>query len=222
MLARAVLGSLVLLVVLAVVIFLPAGTVRYWQGWLYLGVFGASTLGITLYLMRNDRALLARRLEAGPTAERDPRQRVLSALANVAFVLVYVVAGLDERLGWSGVHASASLVADGFVAAGFLVVLMTFRANSYTSGTVRVAEGQTVVDRGPYAVVRHPMYAGALLLLLATPVALGSWWALLAVMPMFVTIGARLLYEEQYLATNLEGYAEYRQRVRFRLLPFVW
>lgn len=211
-----------LLLVLALLIFVPAGTVRYWRGWLYLAVFGGSTLGITLYLMRYDRALLARRLDAGPMAEHEPRQRQLSGIANVAFVLLYVLAGLDARRKWSTIPVDASIVADIVVAIGFLIVFLTFRANSYTSATVGVEAGQEVIDCGPYSVVRHPMYAGALLMLLATPVALGSAWALLAVAPMFVTIGGRLLHEEEYLVLHLNGYAQYRQRVRYRLVPFVW
>lgn len=108
------------------------------------------------------------------------------------------------------------------MAVGFAVVFLTFRANSFTSATVRVAEGQPLVDRGPYAVVRHPMYAGALLMLAVTPVALGSWWAELAVVPLVAAIAARLLDEERYLGAHLAGYEDYRRRVRYRLVPYAW
>jgi protein-S-isoprenylcysteine O-methyltransferase Ste14 len=116
----------------------------------------------------------------------------------------------------------ASLVADAAVLAGFAIVFLTFRANSYTSATIAVAKEQPLVDHGPYAVVRHPMYAGALLMLLATPIALGSWWASSGVLLMVLAIVARLLGEERYLAAHLAGYADYRRRVRYRLIPYVW
>jgi protein-S-isoprenylcysteine O-methyltransferase Ste14 len=108
------------------------------------------------------------------------------------------------------------------VAAGFFVVYRVFRENTFTAGTIEIAEQQTVVSTGPYAVVRHPMYAGALILLLGTPLALGSWWDLLSLFPMTAVLVARLLDEEEYLARGLRGYREYCQKVRFRLLPFVW
>jgi protein-S-isoprenylcysteine O-methyltransferase Ste14 len=207
---------------LALLIFLPAGTARFWQGWSYLAAFGGSTIVITLDLAGRDRALLARRLEGGPRAETRPRQRLVSALANVAFLALYLVAGLDERFGWSAMSPVASFVADLVVVAGFLIVYLTFRANSYTSATVTVGEGQTVVDRGPYALVRHPMYAGAFLLLLASPVALDSSWAFVPVVPLLAAIVARLLDEERFLAEHLQGYAAYSARVRARIVPFIW
>jgi len=220
--ARAMLGLAVMMLVIALLILLPAGTVRYWQGWTYLAVFAGSTLGITVYLVLNDRALLGRRLEAGPTAERELRQKLLSAIANAGFVALFVLAGLDRRRHWSATPSLASLVADLVVLAGFTIVLLTFRANSYTSATIVVAEQQPLVEHGPYGVVRHPMYAGALLMLAATPIALGSWWASLGVLLMIGAIVARLLDEERYLSTRLGGYAGYRRRVRWRLIPHLW
>jgi protein-S-isoprenylcysteine O-methyltransferase Ste14 len=220
--ARAVAGSLVLLLLLGLAIFLPAGTVRYWQAWVYFAVFAVSVSLITAYLARYDRALLARRLEAGPTAEREALQRVLSAIANVTFLLLYVVAALDWRRHGSHVPAIASLIADGGVVAGFAIVFVTFRANSFTRATIRATADQTLVDDGPYGVVRHPMYAGALLMLIATPVALGSFWGLVAVVPMIATIVARLLDEERFLSAHLRGYSQYLARVRYRLVPRVW
>jgi protein-S-isoprenylcysteine O-methyltransferase Ste14 len=207
---------------IALLIFLPAGAVRYWQAWVYLAAFGGSTLGITAYLARFDRALLARRLEAGPIAEHESRHKLPSALAGLGFMALFVIAGLDRRFHWSSVSPIASLVADAAVLAGFAIVFLTFRANSYTSATIAVAKEQPLVDHGPYAVVRHPMYAGALLMLLATPIALGSWWASSGVLLMVLAIVARLLGEERYLAAHLAGYADYRRRVRYRLIPYVW
>lgn len=154
-----------MMIAIALLIVLPAGTVRYWQAWVYLGAFGGSTLAITAYLVRHDRALLARRLDAGPIAEREARQKALSAMANVGFIALFVVAGLDRRFRWSSVSPMASLIADAVVIVGFVIVFLTFRANSFTSATIAVAAQQSLADTGPYAVVRHPMYAGALLML---------------------------------------------------------
>ena len=222
MIGRATLGLGVMMLAIALLIFLPAGTVRYWQAWAYLAVFGGSTAIITAYLVRYDRALLARRLEAGPLAEREHRQKMLSGIANLGFLALFVLSGVDRRLHWSTVSPMASLIADAVVLVGFAIVLLTFRSNSYTSATIVVAKQQPLVDQGPYGVVRHPMYAGALLMLVATPVALGSWWASLGVLLMIAAIVARLLDEERHLSAHLGGYAGYRRRVRYRLVPYVW
>lgn len=221
-LGRAGLGILTMMIALGLLTLLPAGTTRFWRAWVYLAVFGGSTIAITTYLVRYDRALLARRLDAGPIAERDPAQKLFSAIANVGFVALFVVAGLDRRFRWSAVPAVASVVADAAVVLGFVIVFFTFRANSYTSATITVAERQSLVDEGPYSVVRHPMYAGAFVMLVATPIALGSWRAFPAVLLMLLAIVARLIGEERYLLTHLDGYECYRRRVRFRIVPHVW
>ena len=215
-------GGLTLLASMAVAYFWPAGTIHLSRPWVYLALFALSVVVITTDLAIRDPALLGRRLVGGPLAEPEPLQRVLQSIANVAFLLLYVVAGFDARFHWSSVSPTLAVVSDVVVLLGFAIVFLTFRANSFTSATIRVADDQQVVDRGPYALVRHPMYAGALLLLAGTPLALGSWWALLAVVPLAATIVARLLDEERYLARNLHGYSEYQQRVGHRLMPFVW
>ena len=222
-LRRASLAGLAFLVlVLAGALFLPAGTVRYWRAWVWLAVFVGAVLAITLHLLRRDRDLLRRRLVAGPVAEARPLQRALQALASGAFVAVFVLAGLDRRLGWSSVPAAVSLVADAVVAAGLAVVFLVFRENSHASAVVEVSAGQRVVSTGPYRHVRHPMYSGALLLLFATPFALGSLTALLPVLALAGVIVARLRDEEQLLARELPGYEAYRREVRYRLVPGLW
>jgi protein-S-isoprenylcysteine O-methyltransferase Ste14 len=208
--------------VLAAALFLPAGTLRWWRAWAWLGVFLAPALAITIHLLRRDPALLRRRLAAGPVAEARPVQRLLQALASGCFVAVFVLAGLDRRLEWSSVPAAASLAADAVVAAGLGVVFLVFRENSHASAVVEVSAGQRVVSTGPYRHVRHPMYSGALLLLLATPPALGSLAALPAVLALAGVIVARLLDEERLLARELPGYEAYRRAVRYRLVPGIW
>ncbi len=222
LLVRAFLGLAFLLVVLALALFFPAGTIGYWQAWVYLGVFGGCALLITIYLIRHDPHLLERRVQAGPVAETRKSQQVIQSLASLFFIAMFIVPGLDQRFHWSSVPAAVSLVADAVVALGFYIVFLTFRENSFTSATIEVAEAQRVISSGPYGVVRHPMYAGAFLLLLATPLALGSWVSLPLPFPLMAVIVARLLDEERYLAANLNGYAAYRERVRWRLAPGVW
>jgi protein-S-isoprenylcysteine O-methyltransferase Ste14 len=220
--ARALLGLLQLLVALGAALFLPAWTVAYWQAWVFLGVFFTATLAITLYLMEKDPALLARRVKAGPAAERDTQQKVIQALAAVAFIALFVLSALDHRFGWSAVPPWWSLAGDGLVALGLWIVFRVFRVNTFTSATIETGAGQRVIRTGPYAVVRHPMYSGALLMLLGVAPALGSAWGSLAFLPMLGVIVWRLRAEERFLSANLAGYSEYRQHVRRRLIPGLW
>jgi protein-S-isoprenylcysteine O-methyltransferase Ste14 len=206
----------------AAALFLPAGTVRWWRAWVWMGVFFAAALAITLHFLQQDPELIRRRLAAGPVAEARRVQRVIQWFASGCFLAVFVLAGLDRRLGWSSVPAAVSVAADGIVAAGFAVVFLVFRENSHASAVVEVSAGQRVVSTGPYRHVRHPMYSGALLLLLATPPALGSLAALPAVLALAVVIVARLLDEERLLSRELPGYDAYRRAVRRRLVPGVW
>jgi protein-S-isoprenylcysteine O-methyltransferase Ste14 len=221
LLLQAFLGLAFLLLVLALALFLSAGSLAYWQAWVYLAVFGGSTILITAYLMRRDRALLERRVR-GPAAETRKSQQVIQGLASLFFIAIYILPGLDHRFGWSRLPPALSLVADVFAALGFYIIFLVFRENTYTSATIEVAGGQRVISSGPYGVVRHPMYAGAFLMLLFTPLALGSWLALPLTAPLMLVIILRLLDEEKYLSENLGGYADYRQRVRYRLVPGVW
>jgi protein-S-isoprenylcysteine O-methyltransferase Ste14 len=219
---RAFSGLLFLLVVIAVAIFTAAWSVDYWQAWLFLAVFAVASLAITQYLIKQDPELLERRVRAGPVAEQDRGQKIIQSLASLAFIATLVVPGIDHRLGWSTVPVWVVFAGDALVALGFLVVFFVFRENTFASATIEVEEGQRAISTGPYALVRHPMYAGALILLAGVPIALGSWWGLLAVAPMKLLIVLRLLAEERFLAKNLPGYADYRSRVRYRLAPFVW
>jgi protein-S-isoprenylcysteine O-methyltransferase Ste14 len=221
-LAKAFLGLAFLLGALAVALFIPAGTLDYWQAWAFLAVFGVATLAITIYLAVTDPALLARRTAAGPIAEGQRTQKIIQSIASLAFLAVFVVAGLDRRHHGSSVPMPAEILGDVLVFAGLAGVALVFRANTYTSATIAVEREQTLVSTGPYGIVRHPMYAAALVMMLGVPIALGSWWALAPVVPLAAVIVWRLLDEERLLARELAGYAEYRARVRYRLLPGVW
>ncbi len=219
---RAILGFMFLMFVLALALFLSARSLAFWQAWVYLAVFALCTILITIYLAKNDPKLLAGRVQAGPIAETQRSQKIIQSLASVFFILLFVVAGLDYRYGWSRVPPVLSLLADAVVAIGFFIVFLVFRENSYTSTTVEVAQGQEVVTTGPYSIVRHPMYAGASLLLLATAIALGSWVAVPFCLPVIFVIVVRLREEETFLSASLAGYKEYCDKVRHRLVPSVW
>lgn len=222
LIAKAFGGLLFLLLVLGVALFLSAGSLAYWQAWVYLAVFGLSVFLITAYLMRYDQRLLASRVQAGPVAETQKSQQVIQSLASLFFIALFIVPGLDHRFNWSVVPTVISLIADGLVGLSLYFIFLVFRENTYTSATIEVANQQKVISSGPYSIVRHPMYAGAFVLLLFTPLALGSWIGVLFALPVMAVIVVRLLEEEKFLAASLGGYAEYRQKVRYRLIPYIW
>lgn len=219
---RAWLALIVLGVVIGLLLFVPAGTVHYWQAWVYLSIFmGASAL-TTVYLIRSDPALLQRRMSAGPMAEKQPAQRFIMLCTSIGFVALLVVSGFDRRFAWSAMSFVWAIAADALVAIGFYLIFLVYRENTFTSATIEIAENQKVISTGPYALVRHPMYASASLYLLGTPLALGSYWALIPSAAMIPCLIWRLYDEERFLATNLSGYIEYQKQVRHRLVPFVW
>ena len=220
--ARAWLSLAILALVVALILFGTAGTLRYWHAWIYLLLFVGLSGAVTVDLMRRDPALLERRMKGGPMAEPRPLQRVLMLGASLGFIALLVVPALDFRFKWSTVPLVVVVLGDALFVLGFVMVARVYRENTYTSATIRVAEGQRVVSTGPYAIVRHPMYASALLYLLGTPLALGSYWGLLALAFMIPFLVWRLLDEEHMLARDLRGYEAYQQQVRYRLVPFVW
>ena len=222
LLARAFAGFIFLFLVIASVLFGFAGTLRDRRAWVMLAIFFGCAGVITVWLWFRDKALLERRVKAGPGSEPDPMQNVIQGLAGLVFLAIFVVPGLDRRFGWSHAPLAVSLAGDGMIAIGFLIVFLTFRENTFTAGTIEIAEGQHLIDTGPYAVVRHPMYAGALIMIAGIPLALGSLWALIPASLLVLVIVWRLMREEAFLAANLAGYHDYRGRVRYRLAPLLW
>lgn len=219
---RAVLGLAQLIAVLGVLLLAPAWTLGYWQAWVYLFIFAASSALITTYLWKKDPQLLERRINGGPGAEREKSQKLIQLLASIAFIGAMILPSLDHRFSWSAVPLPAVVVGDVLTVLGFLIVFRVFKENTFTAATIEVAPDQRVISTGPYAIVRHPMYSGALVMLAGTPLALGSWWGLLMFVLMIFAIAWRALDEERFLHKHLPGYAEYCQRVRYRLVPFVW
>jgi protein-S-isoprenylcysteine O-methyltransferase Ste14 len=222
LMVRTILGFAFLMLVLALALFIPAGSLGFWQAWVYLADFALCTILITAYLVKYDQELLAGRVKAGPVAETQKSQQVIQGLASIFFIGLFIVPGLDYRFHWSHVSPVVSLISDGFVALGFFIVFLVFRENSYTSAIIEVSDEQKVISTGPYSVVRHPMYAGASLLLIFTPFALGSWVTFPLPLLLILVIAFRLLDEEKFLLRNLSGYEAYRQKVRYRLIPFIW
>lgn len=215
-------GLLRLFITLSALLFLPAWTLRYWQAWIFLFAFFSPALSITLHVMKHDPALFERRVRGGASDEKGRTQKIIHGLVVVAFLAVVLVPAVDHRLGWSRVPAYVCLIGDSLVVAGFVFIFFVFRENSYASGTVEISAGQKVISSGPYAMMRHPMYTGSIVMLLGVPLALGSWWGLLALVPFTLLILWRLLDEEKFLARNLPGYSEYRNKVKYRLIPLVW
>jgi protein-S-isoprenylcysteine O-methyltransferase Ste14 len=209
--AQAILGLVQLVVLLAVFLFLPGWTFNYWQGWVFLVIFTVSVVLITLYFLKKDPSLIQSRVKAGPAAEQQKSQKIIQALT-----------GIDHRLRLSDVPTWLILLGDILVALGLYFVFLVFRENTFTSATIEVKDEQRVISTGPYALIRHPMYCGAFIMLLGVPLALGSWWAFIFVFLLFVAIVWRLLEEEKFLSKNLPGYTSYREKVRYRLIPFIW
>ena len=220
--ARAWVALTVLAVVMALLLFVPAGTVRYWQAWLYLSIFFGAAALTTMFLMRRDPALLERRMRGGPSAEKQPTQKFIMLCTSLGFIALLVVPALDYRFAWSMVPLAGVLVGDALVAVGFFLIFLVYKENTFTSATIEVAADQRVISTGPYAIVRHPMYASALLYLAGTPLALGSYWGFVPLVSMLPFLIWRLLDEERFLALNLPGYTEYQKRVRHRLIPGIW
>lgn len=219
---KTILGFAQLIVLLGILLFVPGWTLAFPQAWAYVFVFAASTALITAYLWKKDPKLLERRVNAGPAAEKEKSQKRIQRFASPAFIGMFVLSSLDHRFSWSGVPLSLVIAGDVFAALGFLIIFIVFRENSFTAATIEVAAGQKVISTGPYAIVRHPMYSGALVMLFGTPLALGSWWGLLMFIPLSGVIVWRLLDEEKFLSKNLPGYSGYKRKVRRRLVPFVW
>lgn len=208
--------------VFSALLFVPAGTLRYWQGWLYGFIFVAASIAIGVYFIRRDPRLVERRMNVGPSAEREPAQKIIMTVALMGFATLIVVPGLDHRWHWSTVPLWLVLAANAGVVLSFALFFLVMKQNSYAASTVTVETGQPVVTTGLYGIVRHPMYAGAMLLVAATPLALGSYWGLLAPMAMAPVLAWRALDKERFLQQNLPGYADYCRRVRYRIVPGIW
>jgi protein-S-isoprenylcysteine O-methyltransferase Ste14 len=216
------LSALAGLVFFGVLLFLPAWTFDYWQAWVFIAVFTAATIVPSVYLAVRDPETLRRRMQAGPTAESRPAQKIIFIGIWLSVIAMGVVSALDHRFGWSSVPVSVVVLGDAMVVVGLLLAQLVVLQNRYASANITVAADQPLVDTGLYGLVRHPMYFGALVMMIGTPLALDSLWGLLVVFAAVPVLAARILDEEKLLVEELPGYRDYRERVRSRLIPGVW
>jgi protein-S-isoprenylcysteine O-methyltransferase Ste14 len=214
--------SVIGFVLFGVALFWPAGTFDYWQAWVYIGVYAVLGVIYSVYIGLTNPDVLRRRMKQGPTAETRPVQKIVAGGIYVIFTAVLVVSALDRRFGWSHMPTPVAVFGQVLVAVGLISTMVVVGQNNYAAATITVEAGQTVVSTGLYGIVRHPMYSGALLLLVGTPLALASFWGLLALIPVPIGLAYRILDEEKALTSELAGYREYMQDVRFRLMPYVW
>ena len=207
------------LVLVGAMLFLPAGSMTYLGGWLFIGLLFIPMLLLGVVLLIKAPDLLRRRLDV---KEKENTQKGVVALSGLTFVVGFVVAGLDFRFGWSHVPVWTVIAASAILLIAYALYAEVMRENAYLSRTIKVQEGQSVVDTGLYGVVRHPMYAVTIWLFLAIPLVLGSWWSLICFATYLPVIVVRILNEEKVLERELDGYADYKKRVKYRILPFVW
>jgi protein-S-isoprenylcysteine O-methyltransferase Ste14 len=207
------------IVMLGAIFFWTAGTFRYWEAWLFMATVFIPGIFLVRYFLRHDPELLERRLQS---REERTQQKVIQLIGAAAWIGIFLIPGLDRRFGWTEVPAAAVVLAAVAGLTGYYIMFLTMKENRFASRTIKVEEGQVVITTGPYALVRHPMYVGAGLLLLCTPLVLGSYWALIPALlvPLFLVV--RILDEEKLLQEELPGYREYMEKTRYRLIPRVW
>ena len=203
-------------------LFLPAWTFDYWQAWVFIAVFIVATMIPNFYLAVKDPATLQRRLKAGPTAETRPVQRIVMTAVPLSVVAMLVLSAVDHRFGWSSVPLPVVILGDVLVVIGLVVAQLVVIQNRHAAATITVEAGQELVSTGLYGVVRHPMYLGALIMMIGMPLALDSYWGLVVVLPALLALAARISDEEKMMSAELAGYGEYTQRVRHRVVPGVW
>ena len=216
---KTVVGFIQLIVGLGIMLFASAWTFVYWQAWVYLLIFSISVLLIYIYLYKSDSKLLERRLNR---IEKEKSQKRAQFLIYILYVCLFIISSLDHRFFWSNVPFSVVIVGDVLVSFGYFIIFIVLKENTYASATIELTPDHKVISTGVYALVRHPMYLGAIVLLLGTPLALGSWWGLLIFFLIAYAITVRLLDEEKFLTQDLSGYNEYCQKTRYRLIPFFW
>ncbi|HEY1441812.1 MAG TPA: isoprenylcysteine carboxylmethyltransferase family protein [Mycobacterium sp.] len=215
-------SSIIGLVVLGLILFVPAGTLDYWQAWVFIAVFTIATIVPSLYLGRTNPAALQRRMHGGPLAEARTVQKFIIIGAFLGLFAMMALSAYDHRVGWSPVPAAVCIIGDVLVVGGLTIGMLVVIQNSYAAATVKVEAGQKLASSGLYLLVRHPMYAANLILMVGIPLALGSYWGLLLLIPGLLVLMFRILDEEKLLNQELAGYSEYTQRVRYRLMPYVW
>ncbi len=206
-------------ILVGLLIFLPAGTLAYFNGWLFMGILFVPMFGAGIVMMTKNPKLLARRLDA---KEKQREQSLVVKLSGLMFLSGFIVAGLGVRFGWYSLPRFAVIIAAVVFLLAYILYAEVLRENTYLSRTIEVQENQSVIDTGLYSIVRHPMYSATLLLFLSMPLVLGSVYSFIIFLAYPFIIASRIKYEEQFLEKELDGYSEYKTRVKYRLIPFVW
>jgi protein-S-isoprenylcysteine O-methyltransferase Ste14 len=220
--AQAVITSVIGLIAFGLMVFWPAGTFDYWRGWAFIAVFAAATLIPSAYLAMTNPDALRRRMQAGPGAESRPLQKLIITIAFVAVIAMIVISVLDFRFKWSTVPTLVSVIGLVLVGAGLTIAMLVTIQNGYAAANVKVESGQQLSSTGWYGFVRHPMYFGNVILMIGTPLALGSYWGLLILVIGLAVLALRINDEESLLSHELSGYRDYMDKVRYRLVPYVW
>lgn len=219
---RALTAAVVSIVFFGALLFMPAGTLDYWQGWVFIAVFTVASLVPSAYLAVHDPAALRRRMKAGPGAETRPVQKLVMVGVLAAVVAVLILSALDHRFEWSSVPTAVVVLGDVLITVGLLLAQLVVVQNSWAAATITVEAGQQLVSTGLYGWVRHPMYTGGLVMMAGMPLALDSYWGLIPVAVAVPLLGVRIVDEEALLRAELTGYDDYTRRVRHRLIPYVW
>jgi protein-S-isoprenylcysteine O-methyltransferase Ste14 len=219
---KSTVSAVVGLLAFGLMVFLPAGTFHYWQAWVFITVFALSTWIPSGYLLRTNPAALERRMHAGPGPETRPLQKIVISIAFASLTAMIVVSAFDHRFGWSTVPAPISVIGDVLVAVGLGIAMLVVIQNGYAAANITVESDQSLVSTGLYGLVRHPMYTGNVIMMIGIPLALGSYWGLVFVIPGLIVLALRIHDEEGLLEQELPGYGDYERQVRYRLAPYVW
>ena len=216
---RVVLKFGVMYLIIALIFFIPAGSIAYWNGWLFMGTLVIPALFVFFYLARKDPALLEKRMQF---REKEKEQKWFIKISTSMILVGFLVPGLDYRFGWSSVPVWLVLVATAVVLGGFALFFAVVRQNSFASRVIEIQKGQKLIDTGLYSVVRHPMYMATTMIYIAMPLVLGSFYALIPIVLFLAFMPVRILNEEKILMKGLKGYKQYMKKVRYRVIPFVW
>ena len=207
------------IIILTLNFFLPAGSIKFWEAWVYMGILFTPMIFVLIYLLKKDPELLERRMKI---KEKEEPQKVFVKLSILVFFIAFIIPGFDYRFEWSEVPFIVIIIADLFIFIGYLLFFLVLKENTYASRIIEVEKGQKVISTGPYAIIRHPMYVDVLTMYILSPLALGSYWAVLAILPLPVLVIFRIKNEEKILIDELPGYREYTQKVKYRLIPYIW